>query len=72
MEFCAMQVVHEERLRMMTREPFWYPYTKARLQTLKLGTAALYGAAQVRDRVTSTVRDSWGRWSRRDPRVDSE
>jgi acyl-CoA reductase-like NAD-dependent aldehyde dehydrogenase len=40
--FCAPQHVVEERVRVMTREPFWYPYSKARVAQLRRGLEALY------------------------------
>lgn len=40
--FCAPQHVVGERVRVMTREPFWYPYSRARVAQLRAGLLALY------------------------------
>lgn len=64
-ELCNAQVVVGERARVLTREPFWYPYSPSRLRALRLGTAALYGAAKVRDVAKEKWRGAFAQLGRR-------
>lgn len=65
LELCCTQVVVAERARVLPREPFWYPYTPARLRALRVGTAALYGAAKVRDVAKDTWRGAFAQLGRK-------
>jgi len=40
---CHTQVVHEERVRLFDREPFWFPYGPGTVARLRQGIRALYG-----------------------------
>lgn len=42
-EYCELRHVNEERVRLVEREPWWFPYSPLRLAAMKAGMKALYG-----------------------------